>query len=186
MPFLTEDIWQYIAERTPDEALIISKWPEAKPINENIITEFEFASEVISGIRNIRKQKNIAFKDAIAFSTINNEKALTTFDDVIIKLGNLEGINYVYEAVEGALTFRVKSNEYFIPTAGSINVEEEIKKLTEELIYNQGFLKSVQSKLSNEGFVAGAPEQVIANERKKEADALAKIETLKASLANLE
>lgn len=186
MPFLTEDIWHYISERTPEDALIISKWPEQKPINETLIGEFEFASEVISGIRNIRKQKNIPFKDAIAFSVINNEKANPTFDDVIIKLGNLETINYVSEAVDGALTFRVKANEYFVPMAGSVNIEEEIKKLTDELKYTEGFLKSVQSKLSNERFVAGAPEQVIANERKKEADALAKIETLKASLASLE
>ncbi|MFD0836804.1 valine--tRNA ligase [Mariniflexile aquimaris] len=185
MPFLTEDIWHYIADRTPEEALIVAKWPEAKPINEALITEFEFASEVISGIRNIRKQKNIAFKDAIGFSVINNEKSSTAFDDVIVKLGNLESINYVNEAVDGALTFRVKSNEYFIPMAGSIDVEAEIKKLTEELNYTEGFLKSVQKKLSNERFVAGAPEQVIANERNKEADALAKIETLKASLASL-
>ncbi|MBP0904442.1 valine--tRNA ligase [Mariniflexile gromovii] len=185
MPFLTEDIWHYIAERTPEEALIVSKWPEAKPINETLITEFEFASEVISGIRNIRKEKNIAFKDAIGFSVINNEKSSTAFDDIISKLGNLEAVNYVNETVEGALTFRVKSNEYFIPMEGSIDVDAEIKKLTEELNYTEGFLKSVQKKLSNERFVAGAPEQVIANERNKEADALAKIETLKASLASL-
>lgn len=185
MPFLTEDIWHYIADRAPEKALIVAKWPEAKPVNEALITEFEFASEVISGIRNIRKQKNIAFKDAIGFSVINNEKSSTTFDDVIAKLGNLESINYVNEAVDGALTFRAKSNEYFIPMAGSIDVEAEIKKLTEELNYTEGFLKSVQKKLSNERFVAGAPEEVIANERNKEADALAKIETLKASLASL-
>ncbi|WP_417235935.1 valine--tRNA ligase [Bizionia paragorgiae] len=185
MPFLTEDIWQKIATRTPEEALIVAKWPEAKPINTALISQFEFASEVISGIRTIRKEKNIAFKDAIGFSVINNEKVNDTFDDVIIKLGNLEGITYVSEAVEGALTYRVKSNEYFIPMEGAIDVEAEIKKLTEELTYTQGFLKSVQKKLSNERFVAGAPEQVIANERKKESDALAKIETLQTSIKNL-
>lgn len=185
MPFLTEDLWHYIAKRTPEEALIVSKWPEAKPINDRLISEFDFASEVISGIRNIRKQKNIAFKDAIGFSVINNEKASTSFDAVIAKLGNLETIDYVQDAVEGALTFRVKSNEYFIPMEGSIDVEAEINKLTEELSYTEGFLKSVQKKLSNERFVAGAPEQVIAGERKKEADALAKIETLKSSLDSL-
>ncbi len=185
MPFLTEDIWHYIAERTPEEALIVSKWPESKPVNETLINEFGFASEVISGIRNIRKQKNIAFKDAIGFSVINNEKTNKTFDSIISKLGNLETIDYVSDAVDGALTFRVKSNEYFIPMAGSIDLEAEIKKLTEELNYTEGFLKSVQKKLSNERFVAGAPEQVVASEKKKEADALAKIETLKASLASL-
>ncbi len=185
MPFLTEEIWQYISDRTPEEALIVSKWPEAKPINETLISEFEFASEVISGIRNIRKQKNIAFKDAIGFSVVNNENVNSTFDEVISKLGNLESFDYVTEAVEGALTYRVKSNEYFIPMEGSIDVEAEIEKLTEELKYTEGFLKSVQKKLSNERFVAGAPEQVVAAEKKKEADALAKIETIKASLASL-
>ncbi|PSG91661.1 valine--tRNA ligase [Aurantibacter aestuarii] len=185
MPFLTEDIWQYINERSPEEALIISKWPEAKPINKELITQFDFASEVISGIRTIRKEKNIAFKDAISFSVINNESVSKEFDAVIAKLGNLEVINYVNETVDGALTFRVKSNEYFIPMEGSIDVEAEITKLTEELKYTEGFLKSVQKKLSNERFVAGAPEKVIALERNKEADALAKIETLKASLSSL-
>ncbi len=186
MPFLSEDIWQYISERTPEDALIVATWPEAKAVNETLITEFEFASEVISGIRNIRKQKNIAFKDAIGFSVINNENTSKTFNGVIAKLGNLESIQDTAEAVEGALTFRVKSNEYFIPMAGAIDVEAEIKKLTEELNYTEGFLKSVQKKLSNERFVSGAPEQVVASEKKKEADALAKIETLKASLASLE
>lgn len=186
MPFLTEDLWHYISERTPEEALIVAKWPEAKLINETLISEFDFASEVISGIRNIRKQKNIAFKDAIGFSVINNEKAKATFDEVVAKLGNLEAMEYVSETVEGALTFRVKSNEYFVPMAGSIDVEAEVKKLTEELSYTEGFLKSVQKKLSNERFVAGAPEQVVASEKKKEADALSKIETLKASLASLQ
>ena len=185
MPFITEEIWQTISDRTPEEALIVSKWPEAKPINETLISEFEFATEVISGIRNIRKQKNIAFKDAIGFSIVNNENVNSTFDAVISKLGNLESFEYVTEAVEGALTYRVKSNEYFIPMEGSIDIEAEIGKLSEELKYTEGFLKSVQRKLSNERFVAGAPEQVVAAEKKKEADALAKIETIKASLSSL-
>ncbi len=185
MPFLTEDIWQYILERTPKEALIVSKWPKSVNYDKTLIPEFDFASEVVSGIRNIRKEKNIPFKDTIQFSVINNENTTTTFDEVIIKMGNLESINYTAKAIEGALTFRVKSNEYFIPMVGTIDVEAEIKKLTDELNYTEGFLKSVQKKLSNERFVAGAPEQVITNERNKEADALAKIETIKASLASL-
>ncbi|WP_027880252.1 valine--tRNA ligase [Mesoflavibacter zeaxanthinifaciens] len=186
MPFLTEDLWHYIKDRTPEEALIVASWPTTKAINETLISEFDFASEVISGIRTIRKEKNIAFKDAIGFSVINNEKASTTFDAIIQKMGNLEAIEYVDEAVEGALTFRVKSNEYFVPMVGAIDVEAEIKKLTEELNYTEGFLKSVQKKLSNDRFVNNAPEQVVASEKKKEADALAKIETIKASLASMQ
>ncbi len=185
MPFLTEEIWQYMSKRKSDDALIIAKWPESKAIDEALITEFNFASEVISGIRNIRKQKNIAFKDSIGFSMINNEKVSSTFDGVISKLGNLESIENISEAIEGALTFRVKSNEYYVPMVGAVDVEAEIKKLTEELNYTEGFLKSVQKKLSNDRFVNNAPEQVVASEKKKEADALAKIDTLKASLASL-
>jgi valyl-tRNA synthetase len=185
MPFLTEEIWQHITERSPEEALIIAKWPEAKLVNDSIIKEFDFAAEVISGIRTIRKQKNIAFKEAIECHVLNNENTSSTFDVVIEKLGNISSLNYTNEPIEGALTFRVKSNEYFVPMQGRIDVETEIAKLTEELNYTEGFLKSVRKKLSNERFVAGAPEQVVASERKKEADALAKIETLKASLASL-
>lgn len=185
MPFITEEIWQTMKSRTPEEALIIAKWPAQKEANEALIAQFDFASEVISGIRNIRKQKNIAFKDAIGFSVVNNENAEPSFDEVIAKMGNLSSFDYVNEPVDGALTFRVKSNEYFIPMEGSIDVEAEVKKLTEELNYTEGFLKSVQKKLSNERFVNNAPEQVVASEKKKEADALAKIETIKASLASL-
>ncbi|WP_445722269.1 valine--tRNA ligase [Flavobacterium sp.] len=185
MPFLTEEIWQYIAERTPEEALIVSTWPTMKNTNADLITEFDFAAEVISGIRTIRKEKNIAFKEVIDLKIINNEKAATTFDAVILKLGNIESLEYVTEAVDGTLTYRVKSNEYFIPIAGNIDVAAEIEKLEAELKYTQGFLRSVQGKLSNEKFVAGAPEKVIANERNKEADALAKIATIEQSLMSL-
>ena len=104
---------------------------------------------------------------------------------VIIKICNIGTLSYAQEAPEGAQSFRVKSNEYFVPLKGAINVEEELEKLREELKYTEGFLKSVTKKLSNERFVAGAPEQVVANERKKQADAEAKIETLKASIVSL-
>jgi valyl-tRNA synthetase len=185
MPFLTEEIWQILAERTPEEALIVSTWPELKPFDAKLISDFESTAEVISGIRTIRKDKNIPFKDAIELKAINNDSASTYFDSVVTKLGNISSLEYVTEKVDGALSFRVKSNEYFIPITGNINVEEEIAKLTAELNYTKGFLKSVQGKLSNEKFVAGAPEKVLANEKQKEADALAKIETIEQSLAGL-
>ena len=186
MPFITEEIWQSISERSVEEALVIAKYPTQTSFNEELISEMDFASEVISGIRTVRKEKNIAHKDAVAISVINNEKSSDNLDEVIKKLVNASEINYVTEKIDGA-SFRVKSNEYFIPIAvDSIDVEEEIKKITEELNYTEGFLKSVQKKLSNERFVNNAPEQVVAVERKKEADAVAKIETLKASLASLQ
>lgn len=185
MPFLTEEIWHHIAERTSEQALIVGEWPKAKAYDEKLISDFDFATEVISGIRTIRKDKNIPFKDALELKVVNNEKASTYFDAVIQKLGNVTTLEYVSDKVDGALSYRVKSNEYFIPITGNIDVEAEIAKLTEELNYTKGFLRSVQGKLSNEKFVAGAPEQVIANERKKEVDALAKIATLEQSLASL-
>ena len=185
MPFLTEEIWQLLDERRPEDALIVSTWPEMKPFNAQLITDFEHTIEVISGIRTIRKDKNIPFKDTIELKVVNNDKTSTYFDSVVIKLGNITSLEYVSDKVDGALSFRVKSNEYFIPITGNIDVEAEIEKLTAELIYTQGFLKSVQNKLSNEKFVNGAPEKVLANERQKEADALAKIATLEQSLAGL-
>ena len=185
MPFLSEEIWQKISERTPEEALIIAEYPTMETVNESLIANFKVASEVISGIRNIRKEKNIAFKDQIEFSVLNNDNINTDFDAVIEKLGNLATINYVTEKVDDALSFRVKSNEYFIPMGDAIDVEAEKAKLEEELKYTEGFLMSVQKKLGNERFVNNAPEQVIKNERKKEADALSKIETIKASLSSL-
>jgi len=185
MPFLTEEIWQFLEARTPDQALIVASWPEHKPYNQSILDGFEFASDVVSGIRTIRKEKNIAFKNSIELLVLNNAAQTKTFDSIISKLGNISSLEYTKEAVENALSFRVKSNEYFIPANDTIDVVAELSKLEQELKYTEGFLKSVQKKLSNERFVSGAPEQVVASEKKKEADAIAKIETLKASLKNL-
>ncbi|WP_395042862.1 valine--tRNA ligase [Flavobacterium sp.] len=185
MPFLTEEIWHLIAERTSQNALIVSQWPESKSFNEKLISDFDTTIEVISGIRTIRKDKNIPFKDTIDLKILNNDKASSYFDSVVSKLGNINTLEYVSDKVDGALSYRVNSNEYFIPISGNIDIEAEIAKLTEELIYNKGFLKSVQAKLLNEKFVAGAPEKVLEIERKKEADTLSKITTLEQSLAGL-
>ena len=185
MPFLTEEIWQYISERTPEQALIIAEYPKLIPFDENIISDFEFATEVIAGVRTIRKEKNIPMKDGINLKVVNHENVSSNFDSVIIKLANILHLEYISDKFDGALTYRVKSNEYFIPVSGVIDIQSEISKLTEELKYTLGFLKSVQGKLSNEKFVAGAPKNVLDNERKKEADALAKIATIEQSLTNL-
>ncbi|WP_353083664.1 valine--tRNA ligase [Flavobacterium sp.] len=185
MPFLTEEIWQHITDRTPEQALIVSEWPKAKSFDEKLISDFDFTIEVISGIRTIRKDKNIPFKDAIDLKVVNNEKTSAQFDSVICKLGNITNLEYVSDKVDGALSYRIKSNEYFIPITGTIDVDAEITKLTEELNYTKGFLKSVEAKLSNEKFVNGAPEKVLEMERKKQADALAKIATIEQSIAGL-
>jgi len=185
MPFITEEIWHQIAPRTQKEALIISRYPSKDPVNNTVLNDFEIASEVISGIRTIRKEKNISFKEPIKLFVINNIGASPSFDTVIKKMGNVEHLEYISEKMGGVLTYRVKSNEYFIPMEGSVNVENEIEKLSNELTYTEGFLKSIQAKLNNERFVNNAPEKVVASEKQKEADALAKIATLKNSLSSL-
>lgn len=186
MPFLTEEIWQFIADRTPEQALIIAEYPKVTSFDQKLISDFEFASEVIAGLRTIRKEKNIAMKDAIDLKVVNNENGSLYFDSIIMKLGNITSLEYLTDKIDGALTYRVKSNEYFIPVSGNIDIAAEIAKLTEELKYTQGFLRSVQGKLSNEKFVGGAPEKVLEIERKKEADALAKIATIEQSLKSLQ
>lgn len=185
MPFLTEEVWQYISKRDATEALVVSQWPKAGNVDMCIITEFQFASEVIAGVRTIRKEKNIPMKEALELSLLNKEKIASRWDVIIAKLTNISEISYVDAPLDGALTFRVKSNEYFVPISGAIDIVAEIQKITEELGYIKGFLISVQKKLSNERFVNKAPEQVVAIEKKKAADAEAKIETLEKSLASL-
>ncbi len=186
MPFLTEEIWHRIAERSSKEALCIADWPNMSDFDNKVIAEFEFAAEVISGIRTIRKEKNIPNKDPLQLMELSSETSISSMDAVIRKLGNIDEIETVDNPVDGALGFRVKSNEYFIPISGAIDVAAEIKKIHEELNYTRGFLNTVEKKLSNERFVNNAPPQVVDLERKKATDAKAKIETLEKSLASLE
>jgi valyl-tRNA synthetase len=185
MPFITEEVWQYMKDRSKDEALIVATYPELKSFDKEIINGFEVLKEIVSGIRTIRKDKNISFKNSIKLAVVNSGKFTQDFDSVIVKMGHVSKIDYVSDKVEKALSFRVKTNEYFIPMGDAVDVDAEKAKLQEELKYAQGFLKSVQGKLKNERFVNNAPEQVVVSERKKEADTLAKIETLKASIANM-
>ncbi|NKI33348.1 valine--tRNA ligase [Croceivirga thetidis] len=185
MPFLTEEVWQHIAERKVENALCIADWPKSGPADKKLIAEFDFAAEVISGIRTIRKEKNIPNKDELQLLELSTEHTVSSMDAIIKKLGNISEIETAKENVDGALSFRVKSNEYFIPISGAIDVEAEKAKINQELDYTKGFLQSVQKKLSNERFVNNAPAQVVEIERKKAADAEAKIETLEKSLASL-
>jgi len=182
MPFITEEIWQYLRDRKITEALIVSDYPINVEFNENILAEFEVVKEIISAIRNIRKEKNLSFKEALEVNILKKEAINTEFFDLIRKLCNISQIHEVDEKLEQALSFRIGANEFFIPYAESIDIEGEISKIKEELEYNKGFLNSVRKKLSNERFVNNAPEKVILNERKKEADTLAKIAMLEERL----
>jgi valyl-tRNA synthetase len=156
-----------------------------KSFDAQNLKQFDLASEVITNIRNIRKSNNIATKVKLELFIRKTQTIETGFDSIIVKMGNLSVLEYVQDKVANANSFIVAGNEYFIPFGDTIDVEAEKAKISEELTYTKGFLKSVQFKLSNERFVAGAPEAVITNERKKEADALAKIALLEEKMASL-
>ena len=183
MPFITEEIWHAIAERKEGDDIIIAQQPKLQSVDEAILKQFEFTQEVINNVRKVRSDKNIAFRDAIQL--VVKGTANKDFDCVIAKLCNVSEVSYVAEAPAGAFGFIVGSTEFFVPLTGSVDVEAEIKKLEEELKYAQGFLKSVEAKLSNERFVSGAPAAVVDKERKKKADAEAKIAVIEQQLAGL-
>ena len=185
MPFLTEELWQDMDTRSVEEALIVSTWPEVEAYDEKLINRFEEATGVIGGIRNFRKEKELGFKEVLELQVIGLTEAIP-FESLVQKMGQLSNVSYpeaISEQTGGA--FRANGLEFFIPLEGKIDVEKERLKLQEELKYANGFLMSVQKKLANERFVSNAPEQVLANERKKEADALEKIEVIEKSLAAL-
>lgn len=184
-PFVAEELWHALRERAEGDDIIIAAWPSVKSFDAQNLRQFDLASEVITNIRNIRKSNNIATKVKLELFIRKTQTIETGFDSIIVKMGNLSVLEYVQDKVANANSFIVAGNEYFIPFGDTIDVEAEKAKISEELIYTKGFLKSVQSKLSNERFVAGAPEAVITNERKKESDALAKIALLEEKMASL-
>ncbi len=182
-PFITEEIWHILNVRKEGDDIMCSLLPKAGRVNHKILEQFEFAKEVINATRSIRASKNIPMKESMELMIKKNDQAADfTFDSTIAKLCNLSSIDYVDEKVEGANSFLIKSTEFYIPLTDSINIEDEIKKLEEELKYTHGFLNSVQKKLSNERFVNNAPEKVIEIERSKQADAEAKIKVIEEQL----
>ena len=184
-PFVSEELWHALNEREEGEDIVISAWPVVKEIDQVVLTGFEKAEKIISQIRTVRKNNNIANKVKLEMYVRADSSTQTNFDAVITKMGNLSVFEYVTEKMQQANSFIVEGVEYFIPFGDSVDVAAEIKKMEEELNYTRGFLKSVQGKLSNERFVAGAPAQVLDLERKKEADALGKIQLLEEKLAAL-
>lgn len=184
MPFVTEELWQNLEERKDGESLMMSTFPKAGKVDEKLIDELNFAMEVIAEIRTIRKQKNIPNKDQVELFVKTNQDTNKRFDSVISKLTNLSSLNYTNDKIDGAFSFVVKSNEYFIPISENVDVEAEKEKIKKELDYTLGFLNSINQKLSNERFVNNAPEQVLAIERKKQAEATSKIKVLEEQLIN--
>ncbi len=183
MPFITEELWQLICDRKEGESIMVSMMPDAKPVDESLLDQFEVVKEIIAGIRSIRLQKQIAIKEELVLEVVGDYD--NAYDAVITKMCNLSAINKVEEKSAGAVSFLVRTTEFAVPLGNMIDVDAEIAKLEEELKYNEGFLNSVIKKLSNESFVGKAPAKVIEIERKKQADAESKIKSLQESIATL-
>ncbi len=182
MPFITEELWQHLRDRAEGESIMYARLPEAVEYDDAILARFEHLKEVVAGIRTVRKQKQIPQKEPVKlFIKGPHDDSL---DAILIKMGNLEMIDLVDGKVSPSASFIVGAVEYSIPLEGNlVDVDAEIKKLEKDLAYYEGFLATVRRKLGNERFVASAPEKVVAMERKKEKDALEKIEAIRASLA---
>ncbi|MDR2928903.1 MAG: valine--tRNA ligase [Cytophagaceae bacterium] len=186
MPFITEEIWHHLAKRKAGESIMMSPMPQPKPFDEQLLQQFEKLKEAITFIRTIRKDKGISFRETLELFVLKGDDGYNaTFNPVLEKMGALSLITEVSSKVENTVSFFVKSSEYFIPMASSINVEEEMAKLNAELQHAESFLESVMKKLNNERFVSSAPEKVVATERQKQADAEAKIKALRESIAKL-
>ncbi len=184
MPFITEEIWHLIKERSETDCIIVAQWPSVNEIDKQILYEFENCKELVTMVRNVRAQKQLSPKEKLEVFE-NSDAKHTFFDTIVIKLANLSAFRYTKNKVEGAFSFQIKTTEFYIPLALNLNKEEEVERLTKELDYNIGFLKSVQLKLSNQKFVANAKPEIIESERKKESDALSKIKTLQEQLTDL-
>jgi len=184
-PFVGEELWHLLEERKQGEDLVVAKWPKAGEVDSTKLSQFEYMEKVITQIRTIRKQQNIANKVKIELFIKKNQTIDSSFDSVILKMGNLSQLQYTDDKISQSNSFIVNANEYFIPFGDTIDLEGEKEKLLADLTYTEKFLESVRVKLTNEKFISGAPEKVIEIERKKEADAVNKISVLTQKLNEL-
>jgi valyl-tRNA synthetase len=185
MPFLSEELWQTLRPRNAGSFIAQSSWPTVGTISDSINREALVSFEVVAQIRNIRSAKGLSPKEELVLVVNQKEKMIDRFWPVIEKLANLSGVSFAHQAVDNAASFRVQSTEFFLPLGDRMNQEQELAQLQKELVYQEGFLKSVLKKLANEKFVAGAPPAVLEMERKKQADAEAKIKSLAESIGRL-
>lgn len=190
MPFLTEEIWHILdTHRSNKDSIMVATMPKAQPIEEKILRDFNFAKEIIIAVRQVRNEKNISPKEPLTLYAIPNEQnkeALETYGELITKMAFLDTLQCVADKPEGAHSMAIQGVELFIPMPEHLmNVEEEVARIEKELNYARGFLQSVEKKLSNERFVNGAPENIVALERKKKQDAEEKISILISQLTAL-
>ncbi len=185
MPFLTEEIWYKLASRTSSESITISKWPDSNKFKNDIIINFEIAKDIISYIRNFRKEKNIPFKKELSLYFASKTSDLH-YISIIKKLVFLNKIEYSEkDKFKSVNSFIIGSIEFFIPLEGDIDLKSELDRLNKELDYNLKFLKSVENKLKNKSFIDNAPKDIVEKEKKKVSDANSKIEAIKKALSDL-
>ena len=186
MPFITEELWQHISPRQTGESIMVSQQPaiNIQPGDADLLKAFNTLKEIVAGVRTVRKQKQIPQKNPLELLVLGQHDPM--LDSILVKMANLSAIKAVDEKPAMAAAWRVEATEYAIPLAGNVDVAEERAKLEVDLKRFKGFKAGVEKKLSNERFVANAPEAVVALERKKLADATAKIEAIEASLAALQ
>lgn len=186
MPFITEEIWQGLKKREDPECLIVAPWPDKKPFDKSVLTQAGLLFEVTTNIRNLRSGKGISPKELLELSIKTvGKQVFQSISASLQKMANISTIVFTDVKPDNCFSFVVDTHELFVPVREQIDVEAERKKLTEELAYHQGFLKSVEAKLSNERFVKNAPAQVVEMEQKKKADAEAKIAAIEKSLKSL-
>jgi valyl-tRNA synthetase len=185
MPFITEELYHELNDREEKDCIIKAPWPTLKSYDENIVTQGNFAFQIIGEIRNTRSSKGLSPKDPLNLVVKGDDNLVQSFWPVVKFLGNLGDVSFSKESITGASSFLIKSTEFCIPLEGKIDAEKERETLQKDLEYQKGFLNSVDKKLSNEKFVNSAPPQVVEIERKKKADAEAKIRALEESLERL-
>jgi valyl-tRNA synthetase len=184
-PFISEEIWQQLKDRKKDEFLVNVIWPTVTNQQSTITTDFESFQEAVMGIRNLRKENNIAIKVGLDLSVKVNTSWTNKFDSLLIKIGNLKGLDFVKESIPGAFSFVVKNNEFYVPFNEFIDTEQEINKIRAEIEDRKGFLNSILKKINNEKFMANAPEKVVQLELKKKNDAESQIRILEERITNL-
>ncbi len=186
MPFISEEIWQFLADRKEGESLMISRMPAARKYNKDIVVRFETIRETISAVRTVRKEKELPAREKLTLCIRAEEEDYDMeFVPVIVKLCYLTEVRFVKNKPKGAVTFMTGTTEFYIPLEGKVDVKAELGKIKEELEYYRGFLKSVIKRLDNERFVANAPANVTDLERKKKSDAEAKIKALEERLKDI-
>jgi valyl-tRNA synthetase len=186
MPFITEEIYHQLKDRTKDDCIMVASWPKAEQFDKSIIEKAEKVYDIVTNVRNIRQQKQISPKEKLhIYARLDSIEDYYPATKLIWKLANISDFDITKDKIDNAMSFHIGSDEWFVPLSQEIDVEKEIKLITEEIEYLKGFLNAVLKKLSNEKFVQNAPEKVVELEKRKKSDGEKRIKALEEKLDNL-